>query len=119
MSKITKGAKDNVLNQNGKPTLKAANKDGQAILDAILSGKKAPNVQLRYVDEQKCWVNKYERVTLFNIADDERNGFNLLKNYLEGKLEKEPEPTPRAKPVVEVEIPVDAEPEAPVKTTKK
>lgn len=73
---------------NGNPSLQAANKEGDLILDEIIKYSKGETYikpeRLQYVEASKCWVNSKDKIVIFNIASNENIPITLLKEYILG-----------------------------------
>lgn len=73
---------------NGNPSLQAANKEGDLILDEIIKYSKdeayVKPEKLQYIKASKCWVNGKGKIVIFNIASNESTPINLLKDYMLG-----------------------------------
>lgn len=92
---------------NGNPSLQAANKEGDLILDEIIKYSKdeayVKPEKIQYVKASKCWVNGKGKIIIFNIASNASTSIALLKDYMSGvtnskgkKIKKAPAGSPVA-----------------------
>lgn len=86
--------KGDQLHEGLKPLFKAANDLGLFVINEILkSSKNKPHeiVPLRYVENQKVWVDAKDRYVLFDIGEKESNQ-GVVEKYLSGlNAENDPE----------------------------
>ena len=83
------GTNKKVLKLDDVVSIKAANGEGEAIIEEIHKYASGKNyivpTRLMYVPKSKCWLNLNDKVVLFNLAEDAEKAVEFVKDYLNGE----------------------------------
>ena len=83
------GTNKKVLKLDDVVSIKAANGEGEAIIEEIhkYAAGKNYNVptRLTYAPKSQCWLNHNDKVVLFNLAEDAEKAVDFVKDYLNGE----------------------------------
>ena len=83
------GTNKKVLKLDDVVSIKAANGEGEAIIEEIHKYASGKNyiipTRLTYAPKSQCWLNHNDKVVLFNLAEDAEKAVDFVKDYLNGE----------------------------------
>ena len=83
------GTNKKVLKLDDVVSIKAANGEGEAIIEEIHKYAADKNytvpTRLTYAPKSQCWLNRNDKVVLFNLAEDAEKAVEFVKDYLNGE----------------------------------
>lgn len=83
------GTNKKVLKLDDVVSIKAANGEGEAIIEEIHKYAAGKNytvpTRLTYAPKSQCWLNRNDKVVLFNVAENLEKAVEFVKDYLNGE----------------------------------